>query len=88
MPNNEYTKQNLLQLLEHSGAYKKLSPEKKQSIQKHLDSNNKPVLMYIYYQLLKEQQISQKNRDKLAKKIIKAEDKYSDSIKDRFSGQS
>ena len=68
---SQYSKKKLLTLISTSPAYTSLSPGKKADISAHLKASNTPVLKYIYYTLLEEQQIENQAQEELAEKVFK-----------------
>jgi hypothetical protein len=78
--NSTYSPENLQNMLAESSAYKNLPDRQKAVIQGHIDSNNKPVLMHIYYLLLEEKNRNDFSRQKLAEKIAKADTQNLDDI--------
>ncbi|MBD3270056.1 hypothetical protein GF376_00855 [Candidatus Peregrinibacteria bacterium] len=69
---NKYSLENLKKLMAKSESYQELSDEIKSSVEKQIKNNNKPVLMYIYYQLLDEENKNNANLEELSKKITTA----------------
>ncbi len=62
--------ENLRSLMAESPAYKNLSTAEKTTLESHIQANNKPLLMYIFQQLLEESEAHALARQKLAQKML------------------
>lgn len=70
MSKTPYNLANLRELMADSPAYQGLSAEEKANIEEHIRLNNKPVLLFIFQNLLEESEALLFSRAKLSKKVL------------------